>query len=369
MDGVIVIVGASPGAGNESEWMPESDRAALGLAFAAAPHETRAFVDVADGLGRAYALAAGAKDVRPLSELETSDFRLALVGLGAIDRLGLAFAGALAERRQAVLALDVLEVRAGPTELIVTKDLGRGAREEWTVCGSLVAVVSPLARKAPYVSRFRVRMAATRSEGLSEPRVPRLRETTWFVARPRVRLGSLSATLGGSTEDRVSRAFGATNDLRQGDSQRAIQAEPEVCAEYLLRFLGHHGFLSEALSGAPQFDLAAPQPAVSLPAGQAPRDAQSASQQLTTRVARGPRQVNRQNSGLARRPRPFDSEASAGRQAEGPKTRRPRPLGDQFAGPRRAPVLLKKPSSVHDDAPTESQIGMAAKAREHPTRP
>jgi hypothetical protein len=268
------------------------------------------YCSAGDAFAGRYALSAGCADVRAFQEAEPSSFGLVLVGQGFLDRVGVEAIGRIAEQNHATLAIDVLDLRLDRDQLAILKDMGRGCREEWLVEGPAVCVLSEKARRAPYVSRYKRRVAALnwRAELHSASSPSTLAATPWSQAKVRVQLARYATAAAGTAEDRLSRAFGTTDALARGESNRIIQAEPEICARHLLRYLAHHGFLPELGNRPPDVS---PAGAGSPEMHSADRMPRAGTQEASpTRAAtRGPRQREESAARLARRPRPVQATA------------------------------------------------------------
>lgn len=359
-----------------------SDRAAIGLALRESEHSAVAACPHGDSAAFVYARAAGVMVTDWLSETEAPQSYLCLIGLGALERLGCEFPGRLAERNHTTLIFDVLDARRRGQQLIVTKDLAHGAREEWTLAGPAVLVMSPLAVRPPYVSRHRLYMAARalnidwptertncereamagkvggavlRDKSLAGTVVDRgdmLPQSTevWEPVRPRVKLATTSGAGRAPAHNRLDSAFGlSAAGPQQQAAGNVIQADAATCARHLLRYLAHHGFL--AASGKTVAELAAGSvPADSSAAAAGPaieslnRTAATApvandTGAVSNRMARGPRSLDRSPLGTARRPRSIDRETPA-TVPTARQVRRPRLLNSPEQPRRRCPRLI-----------------------------
>jgi hypothetical protein len=216
--------------------LPRSDRTAAGWAAEISAAGAIACLPSSDAAAREYARALGLTaedwDVAP------APFDLALLGGGAVMRLGDVFAGRLAEVRGASLVFDVLSVRRTAAGWNVVADAGRGARDVIEVTGPLVAVASEDAPRTAYISRHRRgRLSGDRSTG-SGTDLPSASDWGPVVARtPRVAATTAKA------DDRTNAAFGIADrgSSSQGDVFRGTPAE---CAGVLLRYLRGLGVLS-----------------------------------------------------------------------------------------------------------------------------
>jgi len=243
---IIAIIGSMPERGDQPRHISASDRAALGLALLNARQPVKAYCATDDELAAQYGLAAGAAEICPLEEIN-AEFDLAIIGLGAVDRSYENLAGIIAERRRATLVVAALDVSIQNDRWALLKDVGRGCREEWTVAGPAVVVVSEDARRPPYVSRHRRRLAM---QGLQrEPAKMRSEESSlmnvpaWTPSRPRAHAARHAELLTGAADDRMSRAFGIGDASAPELDTNIIKADAETCAQHLLRYLAHHGFL------------------------------------------------------------------------------------------------------------------------------
>ena len=168
MANVVVIFASNAQA--EMPQMGVSDRAAIGLAVSRFTDPVAGFCPQGDQLAMNYGAAAKIVKVEPLA-ITNTDFDVALVGQCALSEFGDELAGSLAEKRNATLVFDVLDVHREGDQLRIIKDIGHGNREEWIVSGPVVMVISADAVRPPYVSRYRRMMAArNRSENSTETR-------------------------------------------------------------------------------------------------------------------------------------------------------------------------------------------------------
>jgi len=341
MNRVLVFIGSSARGGWDG--ILASDRAALGLALRQGAGAVRAFCPTADERAMTFALAAGAAEVGSLAEIQPQTFDVALVGHGALDSTleepeG-SLAGRLAEMNRATLVFDVLDVARVAERLIVSRDEGRGRREELVLEGPAVLVISPQARRPPYVSRFRMQAAAqmlrraNAAFGGSPPPAD-----DWQPARPRAKLGSRGNAPAAAGGSRMDEAFGLGEPAPSGDPEHVLQADPATCARHLLRYLAHHGFVErDDLKSSIDVEVAAPQPAFAavVPAP----DASVANSQASTipdelaSIRRVPRRADEPPERIARQPR-----RSAAQPAASPPpsvARRPRSAGQADTSSRR----------------------------------
>jgi len=316
-----VIIGCIEGA------LPASDRAATALAVTRFGDDVALCVPRGEETALRYALGAGAKDVMPLAECHALVY---IVGRGGAGVDGDLMVAQLATARQATLVLDVLDVEASVDGVRVRRDLGRGAREELTVTGPAVLMVADDAPQRMYVSRFRQITAE-----LPPVEVAPDQPVSWDPVRLRAKTADLSSRTAGAARDRMFGAFGLNDGGAERD-EHIIAADAEICAEHLVRYLAHHGFVDRHFAAA-----------------DAPVDRSGVRQALAviakvdqtlpgSAAGRSPRPVQGPARGLQRRPRPY--RPAAGRQ--GKLLRGPRPLGHaqppQIRGP--FPVSTTKDS-------------------------
>ena len=198
MANVIVIFASNPQA--EMPLMGASDRAAIGLAVSRFTDPVAGFCPQRDQVAANYGAAAKIVKVEPLPS-QIPIFDIAIVGLSALSEFGDELAGVLAEKRNATLVFDVLDVHRDGDQLRIIKDIGQGNREEWVVNGAVVMVISANAVRPPYVSRYR-RMMAARNRTENEVQTPAKPATEWEGVRPRVKLSRGAQSYGGLAEDR-----------------------------------------------------------------------------------------------------------------------------------------------------------------------
>ena len=233
---------ASSLAGNRRQ-LPVSDRAAA-IWAATMDAGARAYCLAGDVSAAEFAIAAGCTLVPDLELAMAQEFDVAWIGAGFLDCVGDEFAGRLAERSAATLLFDVLQCdRSASAAFTVVRDAGRGAREVLEVTGRLVLSISPTAPRPPYVSRFRRQQARMRITSLVEqPEVVPLAD--WRPVRPRTRRAS-PPVAGAALDARMDAAFGMSPSQSR-HSGPPIEADPRACAQHLLRYLVHHGFLQRS---------------------------------------------------------------------------------------------------------------------------
>jgi electron transfer flavoprotein alpha/beta subunit len=295
-----VIVGSTFEANPQ---LPASDRAALGIARSCDP-AAQALCAAVDYFAAQYALAAGIANVKYVDH-ESDDlfFELLLVGGGGVDRIGNESVARLAEHHRATLVIDALDVTVHNHQIVILKDGGRGCREQWTVNGPVVIVVSEGARSPPYVSRYKRKMAALEHSRSQTGTIERLtNDAHWLPARPRVRVAQQGGALTSAADDRMSRAFGINDAAVHSTRGQIIQADPSTCARHLLRYLSHHGFLPQQSVGSDTLAIAADRN-VTESAIVAELGRPVAAKTVGKDLGRAPRPCNRANTGSHRRPR------------------------------------------------------------------
>ncbi len=282
---VAVIVGS---AGSEtragSSALPMSDRGAIALAAAGFGADVCAYASDADA--RCFARAAGIANVAETSELEMGSIDVVLIGRGGCGADGDAFPARIAEESGAALVCAVIDVQPESDRLVVTRDLGRGARDLLCVRGRAVLVVADSVARGPYVSRFRLdaekaasgEMAARDARGSSG----------WKPVTPRVRLGDHAARVGGRAVERMNALFGVGEVVESSAS--LVRGSAEECARHLLRYLSHHGFFER---GRVAGDGGVPErTATSRSTGRESRPAAKGTESIPLRVRRRPRALN-----------------------------------------------------------------------------
>ncbi len=261
----VIIGSVSSEIGSGDPTLPISDRGAIALAMARFGGNVCAYA--ADADARCFARAAGVESVGVVSNQEISgvDFLLGgvdslsggvdvvLIGRGGCGEFGDALPARLAEQNGAALVYDVIDVQPQADRFVVTRDLGRGARDLLSVRGRVILVVSDSVERGPYVSRFRMnaqRAAAERSpiredssgEGSAARMEPKRVE--WQPVTPRVRLGDHAARVAGRAAERMNALFGLGETSKVAVS--LVRGSAEECARHLLRYLRHHGFVEPA---------------------------------------------------------------------------------------------------------------------------
>jgi hypothetical protein len=177
-----------------------------------------------------------------------------------------------------------------------------------------------------YVSRYRRqqvqlsrRTAATASLAAAFPVI----DHAWEPVRPRVKSGAVAASTSGTASARRQALFGMLPEAHY-DAGRAhvIVADATTCAQYLLRFLGHHSGIGAAAARRPAASLPHP-----TPRQEAPR--------------RGPRPLTGDPRGRERQPRPFAGAVEVPRAVRpAPPARGPRPVGRSVSQRQRGPRPL-----------------------------
>jgi hypothetical protein len=329
---VAVVVGSARSETTAgSRELPASDRGALALALKRFGRDVRAYACDLDA--RAYARAAGVERVAAGAELEPDAFDVALIGRGGCGVAGDARPARLAEASGAALVYAVIDVQSEADRLLVTRDLGRGARDVLDVRGRAVLVVADSVARGRYVSRYRIHAeragasaardassGASREnwEGLEnrEPLENEEREESWKswqLTTPRVRLGDHAARVAGSAVERMNALFGVGEvggvGGTAGRSGTLVRASAKQCALELIRDLARHGFLErgpvadaqrapDATSGAPASEQPLErEPRTTQPAAARPVDGYrpepgAAAPALPARVGRRPRRAD-----------------------------------------------------------------------------
>ena len=322
---VTVIVG-TPGSGA----LLRSDLGAIAIAAQrlGGPFDA---VTLTDREGRdeamRVAIASGASTARRVERVEEVAFDIALIGAGGAGDLGDALAARLAIQRGAALCLEVIDVASSSDGLLVTRDLGHGAREVISISGPAVLAISEEAARGPYVSRYRRGIASVQSGVRQAAKTG----TPWEPARPRTKTSGIARKTGGSATDRMHATFGVTESVSETTSN-IVQGDSATCAKHLLRFLSHHGLIQRR---AVESDLA---PTYATPQTE-PRATTAAAPTLEAAndaVQRGPRPLDGNPRGMRHRPRPANAPAVLPRTiARGPRAvegvtrgiaRRPRPV-------------------------------------------
>ena len=258
MTRIAAIIGSAPPVtASGAKTLPMSDRGAIALAMARFEGGVRAYA--ADADARCFARAAGVETVESISDPEMGAFDVALVGRGACAERGDLLPASLAEASGAALVYDVIDVQREADGLMVTRDLGRGARDLLSVRGRAVLVVAESVERGPYVSRYR--MNAAKAAGEKSAARKEQSRVEWEPATPRVRLGDHAARVAGSAVERMNALFGV-GEIAENTAS-LVRGSAEECARHLLRYLSHHGFVErgpgvewESASG----EAASPQP-------------------------------------------------------------------------------------------------------------
>jgi electron transfer flavoprotein alpha/beta subunit len=214
-----------------------SDRGAIALAMARFEDGVRAYA--ADADARCFARAAGVEAVESISGLEMGAFDVTLLGRGACAERGDLLPASLAEASGAALVFDVIDVQREADGLMVTRDLGRGARDFLSVRGRAVLVIAESVERGPYVSRYR--MNAAKADSVESAARKEQSRVEWEPATPRVRIGDHAARVAGSAVERMNALFGVGETAENAVS--LVRGSAEECARHLLRYLSHHGFV------------------------------------------------------------------------------------------------------------------------------
>ena len=346
---VVAMIAADVDKGSACSLQP-GDRAAVRWGVDLAGDGCEVLFPAGDRTAWTYAAAVGAACVA-WDERVLPSASLVLIGPGAIDRYGDELAGRLAEQLRAELLFDGLSLERQHSGWKIVCAAGHGAQDIVHVAGPVVLVVSGQVERPPYVSRWRLQQASRR---IPTDLLETHSSTTWQSVTPRPPRPAGAATA--AAELRANSAFGIESQPGRSREQPVIADEPAVCAQVLLRYLVHHGFVSRSvpeIGGSLQAgrkDDRPPAPAaaaLSAPVLEAPREGR-----------RGPRSPGLDPGRLARRPRRLASPV-AGRTASSPVQRRPRPAGGACG--QRGPFRL---SSDGLRLPAETRAGIAAVPRE-----
>jgi hypothetical protein len=244
MTRIAAIIGsASPATASGTPTLPMSDRGAIALALARFVGDVRAYA--ADADARCFARAAGIEAVEEVSNLEMGAVDVSLIGRGGCAESGDLLPARLAEEGSAALVYDVIDVQRESDRLLVTRDLGRGARDLLSVRGRAVLVVAESVERGPYVSRYRMNAARAAGGELTTREEPN--SVGWEPIAPRVRLGDHGARVAGSAVERMNALFGAGEAAENTTS--LVRGSAEECARHLVRYLSHHGFVERGRSG------------------------------------------------------------------------------------------------------------------------
>lgn len=334
MPSVIVIFASLRQADSPS--IGSSDRAAIGLAVSRFAAPAIGYYPAEDRFALKYGAAAKLATLEPLEAASISNFDVAFIGQSALANVGGELAGVLAEKSNATLVFDVLDVHRQGSQLKIIKDVGQGNREEWTVAGPVVIVVSAEAVRPPYVSRYRRMMAAKdlASCCTTQQSTDGKAEHRWERTRPRAKLGGPPKLPAGAAEDRMSAAFGIEAASRSSTNNHLIVADAATCARHLIKYLAHHGFLPSAA------DKSAADHAVDSTVVQPVQPAKTSSHgevvSLPQRASRGPRTAGDSPSRLSRRPR-IAQAAFSSPPNMAPEQRVARPIGRSWDGLARRP--------------------------------
>lgn len=312
MTKISVIIGCVDGA------LIASDRAAVTLAVMRFGNDVVACCPHGEEVAQRYALGAG---VRGIVALEECAATICLVGRGGAGTEGDLMAARLAMAHEATLVLDVLDVQTMGDNFRVWRDLGRGAQEVLTLTSPAVLMVADDAPQRMYVSRYRQNRAAITRLDIVPPQ-----PVSWEPARPRAKTADLAGKTRGTAQSRMFNAFGLSDENTSDDNQ-IVDSDAEACAEHLVRYLAHHGFVERGFAAA----------AVT-------RQKRTAPLEPTTEVtftptilhSRAPHPVNGSAHALQRRPRPYQPTA----RPMGKFARGPRPLGQEWPASTRRPFPL-----------------------------
>jgi|GEM_PF-2480399 len=328
---VLTLIAAGHLHGTQSG-LSVGDRTALhfGNLLAGGPCEARC--PESDRHAWTYAVAAGAS-CAAWNESGMLSPDVILVGPGAIELWGDELAGRLAERFAAELFFDVLSIDWRDSVWTVVCDAGRGCKDIVQLAGPVVVVVSDQAARAPYVSNFRLTQAERFTPTLAT--VADI-SPTWQPVTPRP--PRKTSPLAVAAEDRTNAAFGIESASAQDRSQKFFSDTPAVCAQVLLRYLVHHGFVSRRLPENQDRPVAAPT------SNRQPITTTSLPQSgLTPSQRRSPRRAAESVQRLTRRPRLATDTSVTGQESAfaGPLQRGPRCLNHSERPGRRGPFRLK----------------------------
>jgi hypothetical protein len=333
---VAVIIGsASSEAASGAPKLPISDRGAIALATSRLGKQVRAYA--ADPEARCFARAAGVESVGEISIQQIASADVILIGRGGCREFGDALPASLAEESGAALVYDVIDIQAEGDRLLVTRDLGRGARDRLSVRGRVVLVVADSVARGSYVSRHRInaqRAAARKSpiskeqsgddlrgqggdeltghhgdeltgqsgDELTEQNGGESKEQSgdefaaatepkrleWQPATPRVRLGDHATRVSGRAVERMNALFGVGPTSESTPS--LVGGSAEECARHLLRYLSHHGFVERGSIGVSERALEAT--VTSRSAGRQPPRSAADTGSIPARARRRPHPVN-----------------------------------------------------------------------------
>jgi electron transfer flavoprotein alpha/beta subunit len=289
---VAVIIGsASSATASGAPTLPISDRGAVALAMASFGSDVRAYADDADA--RCFARAAGVETVEEISDLENDSVDVALLGRdvvllgrGGCGERGDALPARLAEQRGAALVYEVIDVQREADRLLVTRDLGRGARDLLSIRGRVVLVVADSVERGPYLSRYRIdaaRAASGEPVACSAPS-----GVEWELTTPRVRLGDHASRVAGRAVERMNALFGV-GEIAENTAS-LVRESAEECARQLLRYLSHHGFVEHGPGG--EQHSASEGAVASRSAGRRPQPSAANAASIPIRTRRRPRPMN-----------------------------------------------------------------------------
>lgn len=232
--------------------LENSDRAAVHFALQS-DADAIAVCSSDDSVAWEFARAAGIHSIVPAESLSVvPEFEVAWAGTGFAERFGDKYLAQWAIARSALLLFDVLTCSA-PADAIRTIlcDAGRGARDQLQVRGSSVLVVSNSVARPPYVSRYRRRVARHEPPLVEQITTPDgAHQPQWSPVRPRVRTANRYAELGADL--RMDVAFAMQTSGAATSSQHLVREDAAMCAEQMLRYLAHHGFVRGVRAAMPQ---------------------------------------------------------------------------------------------------------------------
>ena len=319
-----------------------SDRGAVALATKTCGAAT-ACCAPGDALAAEYAVATGCVMTRLSDAFDSLTFDQAWIGNGFLEQFGDDFAARLAERHSATLFIDVLSCTTAPNQTkTIVRDAGRGTRHVITTTGPTVLVVSPSVQRPGYVSRYRrlhARKEIDKSHLFGES--PLISIKDWQLARPRTRISSRTGEAT-SLDQRMDTAFGMSA-VQEHTTAGPIIADARTCAQYLLRYLVHHGFIKRS-SASDLLIVTNDGEQTRLQSAKRDGDHIHAEPPPNRQdhAARRPRSPADPPARLLRQPRLIEFDPGAAIQS--PQDRRPRLSGSSrrnHRGPRRIPDLLK----------------------------
>lgn len=325
----LVVIGSETTPGR-CGMLSRSVRAAVALAKQRMSHGFEVVTLRSDEAASRYALAAGGIRSRQVSRNELSgdgsDVTLLAGDLGGNSDL---LAAQLAETWGASLFFDVLDFERDGESWQIVRDGGRGAREVATVRGRILLVISTESPARLYVSHHRRQQVRVEQMGSNLQSSATSLEPAWERAQPRARAGHLAAKNQAAANDRMLDAFGIGESPATAGAAQIIQADPQTCADHLLRFLAHHGFIdrrriSERTLASQGTRAIANRGSVAIAPSESPMTKDQTA--INVRVSRGPRSRDEGPRKLVRRPRPRQTAEAKHPDVSPQMARRPRPI-------------------------------------------